>query len=49
MPIHFYLLLSTSNKVNIKIDNFGINNSKCVKLLQVKFDYKLTFDDHTSE
>ena len=44
------LLVSTSNKVNIKIDNFDRRSSKCEKnLLGVKFDHKLTFDDHISE
>ena len=39
-----HLLISTSNKVNIKIGNFDISNSKCEKRLGVKFDPKLTFD-----
>ena len=43
------LLVSTSTKVNIRIDNFDISNSKCEKLLEVKFDHKHTFDDHISE
>ena len=44
-----YLLVNTSDKVNSKIENFHIYNSKCEKLLGVKFDHKLTFDDHISE
>ena len=43
------LLVSTNNAINIKIGNIDINNSTCEKLLGVKFDYKLTFDDHISE
>ena len=39
-----HLLISTSNKVNKRIDNFDISNRKCEKLLGVKFDHKLTFD-----
>ena len=44
-----HLLASTSDKVNIRIDIFDISNSKCEKLLGVKYDHKLTFDDHISE
>ena len=44
-----HLLVSTSNKVKVRIDNFDIRNSKCEKLLGVKFDHKLTFDEHISE
>ena len=44
-----HLLISTSNTVNIKIGNVDITNSACEKLLGVKFDYKLTFDDHISD
>ena len=43
------LLISTSNKVNKRIDNFDISNNKCEKLLEVKFGHKLTFDDHISK
>ena len=42
-------LACTSNKVNIRIDNFDMSNTKCEKLLGVQFDHKLTFDDHISE
>ena len=45
----YYLLVSTSNKVNIRIDTSDISNTKCEKLFGVKFDHKLTFDDHISE
>ena len=44
-----HLLVSTSNKVDIRIDNFDISHSKCEKLLGVKFDHKLTIDDHICE
>ena len=43
-----HLLVSTNNAINIKIGDIDINNSTCEKLLGVKFDYKLTFDDHIS-
>ena len=44
-----HLLVSTNNIVKIKIGNFDITNSKSEKLLGVKFDHKLSFDDHISE
>ena len=40
------LLVTTSNTVKIKKGNFEITNSKIEKLLGVKFDHKLPFDDH---
>ena len=44
-----HLLVSTNNTVKIKIVNFDITNSKSEKLLGVKFDHKLSFDDYISE
>ena len=44
-----HLLVSTNFAINIKMGNTDINNSTCEKLLGVKFDYKLSFDDHISE
>ena len=44
-----HLLVSTNNAVKIKIRNFDITNSKSEKLLGVKFDHWLSFDDHISE
>ena len=44
-----HLLVSTNNAINIKIETIDINNSTCEKLLGVKFNYKLTFDDYISE
>ena len=40
-----HLLVSINNTVKIKID-FYIINSKREKLLGVKFDHKLSFDDY---
>ena len=45
----YHLLVSTNNTVKINIGNFEITNSKSEKLLGVKFDHKLSFDDHISE
>ena len=44
-----HLLVSTNNTVKIKIGSFDITNSKSEKLLRVKFDHKLSFDDRISE
>ena len=44
-----HLLISKSDKVNMRIDKIHICNSKYAKLLGVKFDHKLTFDDHIPE
>ena len=44
-----HLLVSTNNTVKITIGNFDITNSKNEKLLGVKFDHKLSFDNHISE
>ena len=44
-----HLLISTNNTVKIKIGNFDITNIKSEKLLGVKFDHKLSLDDHISE
>ena len=40
------LLLSINNTVKIKIWHFDITKSKSEKLLGVKFDHELSFDDH---
>ena len=40
-----HLLVSTKNTVKIKILNFDKTNSKNERLLVVKFDHKLSFDD----
>ena len=44
-----HLLVSTNNTVKIKTGNFDITNSKSEKLLGVKIDHKLSFDDHSLE
>lgn len=46
---NYHLLVNTCDKVNLRINNINICNSKCQKLLGVKFDHKLTFDDHIAE
>ena len=44
-----HLLVTANNPIKIKKGNFDITNSKSEKLLGVKFDHKLSFDDHISE
>ena len=39
-------LVSTSQEVSVNVNNFKIKNSDCEKLLDVKFDSKLKFDQH---
>ena len=43
------LLVSANNTVKIKIGTFDVTNNKSEKLLEVKFDHKLSFNDHVSE
>ena len=42
-------LTSTDQEVSLNVDNFTIKNLECEKLLRVKFDSKLTFDQHISD
>ena len=42
-------LVSTSQEVSLDLNNFEIKNSDCKKLLSVKFDFKLRFDQHITD
>ena len=44
-----HLLVSTNEKVRMNVDGFKIDKSNTEKLLGVKFDKKLPFDDHISD
>ena len=44
-----HVFVSTNNRVSINVDGFKIDQSDTKKLLDVKFDKKLTFDDHISD
>ena len=44
-----HFLVSTSQVVNLNVNNFKIKNSDCEKLLGVKFDSKLRFDQHITD
>ena len=43
-----HLLVSTNDRVSMNVDGFKIDKSNTEKLLGVKFDKKLNFDDHIS-
>ena len=44
-----HLLLSTNDRVSMIVDGFKIDKSDTEKLLGVKFDRKVTFDNHISD
>ena len=45
----FHLLLSDPNNTySVSVENYNIQNSRCEKLLGIKFDNKLNFDEHVS-
>ena len=49
-PDKFHLILSDgTQEYAINIDNFSIKNSNCEKLLGIKIDNKLTFNQHVSD
>ena len=41
-----HLLFSSNENVSIRINEYDIRNSVCEKLLGVKFENKLNFEDH---
>ena len=43
------MLVSTNDRVSMNLDGSKIDKSDTEKLLGVKFDKKLTFDDHISD
>ena len=44
-----YLLVSSSDAVNLRVSEYNIRNSECEKLLGVRFDNKLTFEKHITD
>ena len=42
----YHVLLSTDETVQVNIGTARINDSKCEKLVGIKIDCKLSFDDH---
>ena len=44
---HFFV--STSQEVSLNVNTFKIKSSDCEKLLDVKFDSKLRFDQHITD
>ena len=47
-PDKCHLLVSSCEKIKIKIGDFAMENSKYEKFLGVHFDNRLTFDYHIS-
>ena len=45
MMVLAQILVSADANIIIKIDDFDINNARSEKLLGVKFDQRLTFND----
>ena len=45
----YNFFVSTSSEVSLNVNNFKIKNSDCEKLLGVKFDSKLRFDQHITD
>ena len=43
-----HLIMSTNNTTELKVRDSLVKTSTCEKLLSVKIDYKLTFDNHVS-
>ena len=43
-----HLIMSTNNTPELKVEDSLIKTSTCEKLLGVKIDYKLTFDNHVA-
>ena len=43
------MLVSTNDRVSMNVDGFKIDKGNTENLLDVKFDQKLTFDDHISD
>ena len=44
-----HFLVRPSQEVSLNVNNFKIKNSKCEKLLDVKFDSKLRFDQYITD
>lgn len=45
----FHVMCSIDEKVSLNISNEKIRNNKCLKLLSVNIEYRLTFDTHMNE
>ena len=44
-----HLLVSSRDDVNLRVSKYDIKDSECEKLLGVKFDNKLTFENHITD
>ena len=45
----FHFLVSPSQQVSLNVNNFKIKIRDCEKLLGIKFDFKLRFDQHIKD
>ena len=43
------VLINSNENVTVHVDKYEIENSKCERLLGVKLDWNLNFDDHISD
>ena len=48
-PDKCHLITSSSDEVSIYVENYNIKSSKCEKLLGIKIDKKLNFNNHIDE
>ena len=48
-PDKCHLLISSNEYITVHVGEYEIENSKCKKLLGVKLEWKLNFDDHISD
>ena len=48
-PNKFHLILSENDDLAVNVDRFKIQNNKCKKLLGIKIDNKMAFNDHVSD
>ena len=44
-----YLLVSSTDTVNLRVSGYYIKNRECEKLISVRFDNKLTFEKHITD
>ena len=44
-----HFLARSSEKINVDVDNTDIKSNKSEEFLNVKFEYRLTFDEHVSD
>ena len=48
-PDKCHLHINSNENVTVHVGEYEIENSKCKKLLGIKLDWKLNFDEHISD